>query len=106
MTEQLQLLTEPRSRRVDASTSLLAATRVAPGTSALEEAIVTAVADALAAVTADEIADRVLVDHPARWGRSTVLTAVSRARRRGRIVPAGQGVTSRGSTAVAYTAAK
>lgn len=103
-TEQLSLLNQPRARVADPGTARAAATRVAPAAGALERAIVDVVADALAPVTADEIADRVVVDHGIRWGRSTVLSAVSRARTSGLIVPAGTGTTSRGSTAIAYTA--
>lgn len=104
MVEQLSLLAEPRARAADPGTARAAAERVARAAGALERAIVDVVADALAPVTADEIADRVVVDHGTRWGRSTVLSAVSRARTSGLIVPAGTGTTSRGSTAIAYTA--
>jgi hypothetical protein len=100
--EQLSILNDPRARANDAPTAHAAASRVAPAAGALERAIVTAVAGALDPITADEIADRVCADHPGRWGRSTVLSAVSRARINGRVVPAGTGTTSRGSAAIAY----
>lgn len=102
MTEQLSLLNEPRARAADPGTSRTAAERVAPAAGAIERAIVDAVADALHPVTADEIADRVCTDHGPRWGRTSVLSAVSRAKNNGRIVPAGTGTTSRDSSAIAY----
>jgi hypothetical protein len=102
-TEQLSLLDQPRARHTDPATSRAAAVRVAPSAGALATAIVAALARAGEPITAPDIADRVTENQPGRWDRGTVLSAVSRARTAGLIVPAGTRLTPRSSEAAAYT---
>ena len=102
--EQLVLTSQPSSRHDDPSTSVDAAVRVAKGSDELERTIADVVRDLARPVVAEEIAQTITA-RTDRWTAPTVVTAVTRARRRGFIVPAGTGVTSRGSNATAYKAA-
>ncbi len=104
MNEQLVLTAQPRTRTGDPSTSVDAAGRVAKGSDELERTIAEVVAWFARPVVAEEIA-RIICSRTERWTVPTIVSAVTRARRRGLIVPAGTGVTSRGSNATAYKAA-
>ena len=104
MNEQLVLTSPPRTRHDDPSTSVDAAGRVAKGSDELERTIAEVVAWLGHPVVAEDIA-RAILCRTDRWTAPTIVSAVTRARRRGLIVPAGTGVTSRGSNATAYKAA-
>ena len=102
--EQLTLAAPPRARRQDPSTSVDAAGRVGKGSDELERVIAETVRWFARPVVAEEVA-RIICGRTDRWTAPTIVSAVTRARRRGLIVPAGTGVTSRGSNATAYRAA-
>lgn len=104
MIEQLVLTAQPSSRHRDPSTSVDAAGRVAKGSAELEDTIAEVVRWFARPVVAEEVA-RIITARTDRWTVPTIVSAVTRARRRGLIVPAGTGVTSRGSNATAYKAA-
>lgn len=101
MNEQLMLTSAPRTRHDDPSTSVDAAGRVAKGSDELERTIAEVVAWHGVPVVAEDIA-RAILRRTDRWTSPTIVSAVTRARKRGLIVPAGTGWTSRGSKAVAY----
>ena len=101
MSEQLVLTATPRSRHHDPSPSADAAAKVAKGSDELERTIAEVVAYVCAPVVAEEIA-RMILRRTDRWTAQTIVSAVTRARRRGLIVPQGTGFTSRGSQACAY----
>ncbi len=102
--EQLTLTAAPRTRHDDPSTSVDAAGRVAKGSDELERTIAEVVAWHTRPVVAEDIA-RAILRRTDRWTGPTIVSAVTRARKRGLIVPAGEGWTSRGSRATAYKAA-
>jgi hypothetical protein len=104
MDEQLVLAAPPPARRTDPSTSADAARRVAKGSDELERTIAEVVKWFHRPVIAEQIA-RVITGYSDRWTVPTIISAVTRARRRGLIVPAGTGQTSRGNSATAYKAA-
>lgn len=101
---QLSLLNQPRARHDNPHTSKAAAESVAPASGYLESRIVDA-CKGISALTAEQIAGILGVREPGRWDEGTIRTAVSRASRRGVIVPDGFGVTTRGRQAVAYRGA-
>lgn len=100
---QLTLLNQPRRRASDGHTSQAAAASVAPVAGYLEQQIVKVAYNG--PFTAEQIAGILGVREPGRWDEGTIRTAVSRASRRGVIVPDGFGVTARGRQAVAYRGA-
>jgi hypothetical protein len=104
MTEQLTLTSTPTARAADPSTAVDAARRVARGSDELERTIAEVVAWHGQPVVAEDIA-RAILRRTDRWTGPTIISAVTRARKRGLIVPAGEGWTSRGSRATAYKAA-
>lgn len=99
--EQLVLTAQPRHRHSDPSVSADAAARIAKGSDELERTIAEVVAYIGAPIVAEDIA-RMILRRTDRWTHGSIVSAVTRARRRGLIVPSGSGVTSRGSTATAY----
>lgn len=104
MNEQLVLTAQPRTRHCDPSTSVDAAGRVAKGSEELENKIAEVVARRSTPIVAEQIA-RIIQQETDRWTGPTIVSAVTRARKRGLIVPAGTGWTSRNSRATAYKAA-
>lgn len=101
MIEQLVLYAAPASRHSDPDTSRRAAERVSKGSKELEAAIAAVVAQHTDALVAEQIAQHIAATSD-RWTIPSIVTAVTRARRRGLIIPAGTGTTSRGSSATAY----
>ena len=94
------------ARHADPATAHEAATKVGKGSRELEDRIGRVVAAGRYPVTAESIAELIIIEvgGPCRWTHSTIVTAVTRARRRNLIVKAGTGITSRGSRATAYLA--
>ena len=94
------------ARHADPVTAHEAATKVGKGSRELEDRIGQVVAAGRHPVTAESIAEMIIIEvgGPCRWTHSTIVTAVTRARRRKLIVKAGTGTTSRGSRATAYVA--
>jgi hypothetical protein len=105
MNEQLVLTAEPRARHDNPTTSHEAAKSMAKGSKALEDRIGRFVANVRDPVTAEEIGLSMTQDPHCPWGFSSIVTAVPRARRRGLIVPAGEGLTRRGRRAITYRSA-
>lgn len=99
--EQLSVFAQPATRVVDPAQSRNAARVVAKGSDELERRIAVLVAESRRPMTAEAIAQQITLDSH-RWGHSTIESAVTRARKRGLIVPAGLAVTSRGREAQAY----
>jgi len=100
--EQLVMLAAPGVRHDNPPASSEAAERVGKGSDELERTIGEVVAYHCRPVIAEDVA-RMICASPDRWTHQTIVSAVTRARRRGLIVPSGEGVTSRGSRATAYT---
>lgn len=101
MIEQLVLVAEPVARHNDPATSHLAAKAVARGSVPLEARIAETVCASHVPLTAEQIAHQITLETD-RWGHGTIETAVTRARRRGWIHPAGTGLTSRQREATTY----
>ncbi len=104
VTQQLSLLNQPRARKNDRATSKAAASSVQHVSGYLENQIVATVA-MCGHVTAEHIARTLLQIEPGRWDEGTIRSAVSRVAKRGHIIPAGEGKTSRGSRATTWKTA-
>ena len=104
MNEQLVLIATPRARHDSPVTSREAAAVVACAGGAIELAIADCVRTSPCPLTGEQIAHQLTLESD-RWGHGTIETAVTRARRRGLIIPAGFGLTSRGREAAMYRAA-
>jgi hypothetical protein len=94
------------ARRSDPDTSHAAAERAARTGAELELVIADTVAESRFPLTAEQIAVRVIEKHPGRWRWSSVVTAVSRARRDHHIeYSTADGVTAAGCKARTYVIA-